>query len=328
MSVGGSNRLRNAFVCGLVLGCLAPDAGAGGAASSNAQEDLIFLAEVEKQWDVFAWSRGASAEPRNLTRTALDEHSPTVSADGKFLVYGDSAGDYWVLSLRTGEPRRITRPEDRRLYLQPSLGVDGSAVLFAKRADPSRDDTDIAWVVLDGPDAEIARGLGPAWRQTNADSLASWALPMESGQFYPAIDGTGRRMAFVHLHCRWAGRVIAEVWEATIDHSYARQLTLSDGLCTDPAWAPDQSKIAYSSNQPGQFDVFWVDLASRKSERLSEDPAADTDPSFSRDGRFLAFVSMRTGAPGIWLLNVESRSLEQLRPFADGDRPCAAPEWQ
>jgi Tol biopolymer transport system component len=55
-----------------------------------------------------------------------------------------------------------------------------------------------------------------------------------------------------------------------------------------------------------------VDLGSGASRQLTRTLAADRQPAYSPDGRFVVFSSNRTGNLDLWLLDRESRALRQL----------------
>ena len=152
---------------------------------------------------------------------------------------------------------------------------------------------------------------------------------MLSSQFTPCWAPDGTRFAFTHLHSRWTGHVVAELWEARVDHSFCRQLTMMNALCEDPAWSPAGDRIAFASDAVGlRFDIYCLDLVDRRIQRITQDPSADLSPVFSPDGRAIAFVSTRSGRPEIWVHDLESRAEFPLRPFGDEVRPCKDPDWQ
>src|SRR5437773_2550349 len=59
------------------------------------------------------------------------------------------------------------------------------------------------------------------------------------------------------------------------------------------AWSPDGHTIALSGQKTGVSDLFTYDLDSKEVPRLTNDKYADLQPTFSPDGRTIAFVSDR-----------------------------------
>lgn len=87
-----------------------------------------------------------------------------------------------------------------------------------------------------------------------------------------------------------------------------------------PRWHPTEPAVVYhrfaSKSYLGQElyaqDIFLFSLTTEVVMPLIESPWNDTRPVYSPDGRYLAFVSDRSGQPGLWLYVVESQQLRQL----------------
>jgi TolB protein len=54
------------------------------------------------------------------------------------------------------------------------------------------------------------------------------------------------------------------------------------------------------SGSAGNFDIFVLDLATQNLARITDDPAIDTEPTWSADGQTLYFTSDRGGGPQIY----------------------------
>ncbi len=308
--------------------------GASGAPRGRPGTLMVFTCEAGGQWDLFAWDPFGSAAPRRLTATPVDELKPSLAPDRQRVVYSDSAGHLWALELAGGEPRRLTEDGEGNLFLQPAVAPGGRTVMLARRYERSQDDTELAIRELrpgGSPDAGqpgVGQPIyGPAWELLAGDTPTR-ILPMVSAQFSPAWAPDGRRFAFTNLHARWTGSIIAEIWEARLDHSQLRQLTLIGALCDQPAFSPSGGEIAFSCDHPDQYELFAVDVRSRELRRLTEHPASDQDPVYGPDGRFLAFVSTRSGRPAIHLLELAEQAVIELVPFLGEPRSCQAPDWR
>jgi dipeptidyl aminopeptidase/acylaminoacyl peptidase len=80
-----------------------------------------------------------------------------------------------------------------------------------------------------------------------------------------------------------------------------RDLTQKRGkLHENHSWAADGSRIAFVSNRDGQFDVYWVDVATAEVHRVTDHPSVHHSPEFSPDGRRLSFCSNRSSLRGNW----------------------------
>jgi Tol biopolymer transport system component len=71
---------------------------------------------------------------------------------------------------------------------------------------------------------------------------------------------------------------------------------------TEPAIAPDRKEIAFVSGG----DIWSVPAVGGAAQLLVSHPATESRPMYSPDGKRLAFVSNRTGAGDVYILNFET----------------------
>jgi len=73
------------------------------------------------------------------------------------------------------------------------------------------------------------------------------------------------------------------------DGGTAEPLLLSEAYESNPVWSNDGSKLAYTSDLYGNFDIFIFDFASRKSYRITYHSAKQVPWTFSPDDKFVIF---------------------------------------
>jgi Tol biopolymer transport system component len=66
------------------------------------------------------------------------------------------------------------------------------------------------------------------------------------------------------------------------------------------------------------WDLYLVNSDGTNVRRLTDDPAIDGLPTWSPDGKWLAFLSNRGGNWGIWILHVASGETRQIFSFDGG----------
>ncbi len=98
------------------------------------------------------------------------------------------------------------------------------------------------------------------------------------------------------------------------DAGRAQQITLGSGKNVVGCWTPD-GKIVYLSDASGNFDIWIMDADGKNQKQLTSDPAIDTLPAVSPDGRYIVFCSNRgsnAGSFNLWRMNIDGSNAKQL----------------
>jgi serine/threonine protein kinase len=146
----------------------------------------------------------------------------------------------------------------------------------------------------------------------------------------PAWSRDGKYIAF-SSNRRDAGR--SDIYVANADGSNLHMLIPSSRHVVDfnPAWSPDGKQIAFSSDRGGdmrQFDVFVVNIDGSNLRKLTKlEPGIEvhaTDPTWSPDGKWIAFVLNRDGNTDIYVMDTNGASVHPLTNNAVQD---TWPRW-
>jgi serine/threonine protein kinase/sugar lactone lactonase YvrE len=303
-------------------------------AQGEGQPDALFVISIET---------GERRRLTNPSRSVFADTSPALAPDGRSLVFLRrstwAAGELQLLPLAddltaAGEPTRLTHATLRADF--PAWMPDGSEIVFAsrgslwrQRAAQGSTPTRIGFVGDEGLMPAISRPQPGRptrlvyvrsfvdtnfWRietsgpGTPATSPPAPAISSTRHEYHGRFSPDGRRVAFTSTR---SGD--AEIWVSDPDGSNAVQLTSTraqDTNCVN--WSPDGQFVSYSSNGEGEFDVYVVAAAGGKPRRVTSDPAMDLNTSFSRDGRWLYFNSMRTGDYRLWKTPVDGGEAIQV----------------
>ena len=175
-----------------------------------------------------------------------------------------------------GKPFITEEKGGGRLNISPMLSPDGRYLLFLSERDVFSIDVYLA----DAASGNILRKVHSATQGgyidevSNVENTGTWAP--DSKQF--ALTGVSKGDNILIIK-NIAGKTTSTF---TIPGVPA---------FSNPAWAPDGKSIVVAGLVNGQTDLFQVNLSTRKVTRLTNDRYSEIMPSWSTDGRLLAYAT-------------------------------------
>ncbi|MBC7789596.1 MAG: PD40 domain-containing protein [Anaerolineae bacterium] len=121
-----------------------------------------------------------------------------------------------------------------------------------------------------------------------------------------------------------------EIHIADLSNGSTRRLTAAGGLNITPEWSPDGQWIVYAHGAEDGTDLVMAGaLDTGPVRKITVGKGTDnTSPSFSPDGRRLAFTSGRSGHPEIYVMDTDGANAELLTPFQFGETSYrSGPSW-
>lgn len=319
---------------------------------------------ADEQANLWAWDNPGEGEPRPLTRQGTGEgYVRDASTDGTRVVW-HSRGVLWLLESLDTEPRRLeldlpgsvpprhaAAPTDNLDELVPDHGGDaslvgwrGNAYWLSHREGPAR--ALVADSAVRVREPSLLGRTGRAVLVTDADGEDALEVHAVDGSQPPRRLAGGALGRVLHLASSPSGEQVA-----TISHDgWIRLVSVADDTVTDvdrstegepqsPSFSPDGRFLVWSHPTSVEGTLHQIRVAD---VRAGIEPVAlttgkfhDHSPAFSRDGKYVVFLSNRTFDPSYdtqefalsfagstrpWLIPLAATEPAPFGPSADGWR--------
>lgn len=223
---------------------------------------------------------------KRITDIPGEELFPSLSPDGQTIVYASRTSGNWDIYLkRIDEPKAVNLTGgDLHVDLEPALSPDGTRIAFRS----SREGMGIFLMDIEGKNLErlTPDGHNPAWSPDGREIVFA-----EDRVF----DYEGRN------------RNPSRLFAANVQTGERRQITDSDAV--QPDWSANGHRIAYwGVHKGGQKDIWTVPSSGGEPVPVTDDEAVDWNPVWSRDSKYLYFLSNRGGSMNLWRAPIDELS--------------------
>jgi TolB protein len=135
----------------------------------------------------------------------------------------------------------------------------------------------------------------------------------------PSVCRKGSRLAFTSDR---SGN--PQIYVMSMEGGGPRRITYQGDYNTAPAFSPDCKKIAYESRSAGVINIFVINLDGTGGHQLTSQGSNEW-PTWSPDGRYLAFSSTREGDARVYLMLAADGRV--IAPLTEGDGNATNPSW-
>jgi len=282
-----------------------------------------------------AAAAAGSAPRRNLT---VDDAlrirlvgDPQISPDGRWVAYTVTTSDFaedaaktriWMVPAAGGEPVAVTA--ETRSASQPRFSPDGRFLSFLD--EPDEGEAQVWTLYREGGEAvqltDTAQGVddyewSPDGRRMVLvlEDPTPQQLAVKRGEKKPknpppwVID----RRQFKLDYVGYLDRLRTHLYVLDVATKALTQLTSGDYDDTEPAWSPDGTRLAFTSNRSPDPDSnyntdIWVVAADptateRPLVQVTTNPGPDASPAFSPDGALIAHTTATDVAAIVYAFN-------------------------
>jgi Tol biopolymer transport system component len=239
-----------------------------------------------------------------------------VSPDGRRLAL-NFFGQLWIVPIEGGRAQPLTDVvADPRHDQNPSWSPDGTHLAFTMRGSPA------GLRIL-----ELATGRIESLMTDRFDYESAWSPDGMTIAF-----ASRRASPFAHRGTFGAPAVFLVELNTGAP---PRRLTSDERRAGQPSFSPDGRSLLYAAPVSPYFygtwpswrtDLWELDLASGAERRLTSDSTLDGFPSYSPDGRWIAYISERSGQASVWAHPRSGGAPIELTP-AVPDVHLARPSW-
>jgi Tol biopolymer transport system component len=151
-------------------------------------------------------------------------------------------------------------------------------------------------------------------------------------EFHARSKAPWQRKALIAAGCAIAALALWATTSSRTSHSSSARVvpvTSTAGLKEHVAVSPDGSRIAFAWYADGSNeDIFIQDVNSHSPVRVASNPARDFSPSWSSDGRSVAFLRTISGRTGIYSIEIAGGPERKLGEIPVNPAPfCRQLDW-
>lgn len=265
---------------------------------------------------------------RNLTRNAATARSETDDDDPAW------SPDASLIAFTSTRDHRGDGDERRDVYL---MNTDGSGV--RRLTNNHAAERNVDWT----PDGRVVfwrcRGgiYGCSLIAVSADGDEERLFSAGDGVAGLSVSPDGSRVAFARIDVQ-AELFSSDVYVADLDGENVRRLTAAPGANAEPAWSPDGSELAFTSDRDRDGrclfhdcngfapELYVMDADGGSQRRVTRNRAYDLFPAWSPDGARIVFARIRDENDDYELYSVDSAG-GRARRLTDNGAWDVMPEW-
>jgi tricorn protease len=232
---------------------------------------------------------------------------------------GSYAADLWVMDVKAKKYTHLADGDYKGNYFWPMYAADGNIYFVSDRLpDESH--------VKPGSH-EVLKSTNNLWKIPEHGGRAVQVTHHESGRlFFPSVSSDGKTIVYEQDFGIWkldtkTGKstpikinIVSDDKENAIETITVRNETEGYDL------SPTTKRAAVSAHG----EIFSIATDHGDIQRVTQSFSREEDPSWSPDGKWIAFVSDKSGLDEVWMAHEDGTGLKKL---SEGDGEKSAIQW-
>lgn len=173
----------------------------------------------------------------------------------------------------------------------------------------------------------IAYVRGQTLRVIDSDGANDVQIPADSNATAPAWDPTGTRLVYATYGAN--GRII--MTDLASGQMRVLQPKIWNTSLTTPVFAPDGASVLYARSDDDSHSTLWrIPLSGGEPVRIDRGRGISTSPSFSPDGRRIAFMTDRIGHNEVYIIDADGSNpiwITQIAGDLNESSYRGEPDW-
>ncbi len=231
---------------------------------------------------------------------------------------GSYAVDLWLEDVAAKKFTRLGDDDYKGNYLWPMYGRNGEIYYVA---DEMPNEKSVKW-----GSPEIYKSVNNIWKISDHGGKPVQVTHHTSGNlFFPSMSADGKTIVYEENFGLWK-----------LDTATGKSAEIRIDIKSDPK--ENETELVTIENEAQAFnlspstrraaisthgEIFTVATERGEVQRVTASPWREDEPRWSPDGRWIAFVSDRTGRQEVWVAEETAHGLKQLSDV-DCDKPAIA----
>ena len=232
---------------------------------------------------------------------------------------GSYAADLWVMDVKASTFKKLGDEDYKGNYLWPMYGRNGDIYYVADQLPNEKN------IKFGGP--EVMQSVNNIWKIPEKGGKPVQVTHHTDGNlYYPSMSADGKTIVYEENFGLWkldvssgkSTEIHVEI-KADLKDNNLQFVTFTnnaDGFNVSPSGR----RVAVAVHG----EIFTIAADRGETQRVTESPWRDQDPRWSPNGKWIAFISDRTGREEVWLSDELGKNVKKL---SDADCEKGEFEW-